>query len=226
MWATISKIIKMARGGEKDAQEKLYEMAKEGKERAIEALFQLLEDGSEFAFDCFISLALGDKDEYAREIFLNYLHGMVHDEWAPYIRRFKPADKSDLAQSMIKRVLENESKLKKLKGREFLAYLRKMASNWAMKKGMKEARQKGISNPSSWYHKLATEGFEKKMVSDENFEVTISSLSETDQEILRLKFRLGLTNAEIGKRLDPPLTEDAVRKRLLRAVQKLGKEKN
>jgi len=221
----IARLAARAREGEAAGLEALLERAELGEEHAVEALFALLREGLSGALDAFVHLALKSKNLPARELLFEHLRSILR-EWAGGLLGNLPSERSDLAQSCIRRFLAREPDLANMSGLELLAYLRQMAANWTVDRHRERKRRRQVE--------LAGHGTGRELdtipsrqvrppeeISDLDFEALISSLAPEEKDLIRMRFKEGLNYDEIGRRLNPPLSYHAVWMRLARILRRM-----
>ena len=225
----IARLAARVREGDAQGLETLSQRAGHGEDAAVEALFVLLSEGAPGALDAVVSLALIDQNLPARERLFEHLRSLLK-QWASGLLRDQPSDFSDLAQSCIFRFLRREADLSDLSGKELLAYIRRMALNWASDRKREEDRRRqvlqGAGAPSlaSSASSVQAKDQTQEAISNLDFEVWISPLSTEEKAIVRMRFQEGLSFEEIRRRLDLSSSADAVRVKLVRILGRLGRD--
>ena len=141
-----------------------------------------------------------------------------------------PGDDPDsMAQAGALELLKRPLALQNASAAAFLAYLDRMAHNWACtRQRRRDARaETSLGGESEGHRKPPPEAADALPVtiSAERFEFLLSRCAdEAERTVLRERFEQRLEYDRIGQQMTPPRTADAVRMQVTRALIRLGND--
>lgn len=212
---------------ENDGQDPVHAEAKLGKLEALDTLLRRANAGDGDALTTLVVLGLQHGQAAARDRLMEFV-GQHLVKVARRVRRGHEDDPESMAQAGVIDLLKRPIALQHYTAGTFVAYLNRMARNWAYDQEQKRwlRNQTSLGGESDGHHKPppAVADALPITIAADRLETLLSRIPDEEHRFVVRKRVEGLSYEEIGQLLTPPRAADAVRMQFNRAVTRLGKD--